>query len=76
MGKGYTGKIGGCDGTKSNADLFTRGVLGAGGLGKAPEDTSLPLQIHRPRALRHADFGFICSSEPTTKRAGREGDGT
>jgi len=40
MGKEYMGKRDGCDGTKSNAELFIRGVLGAGGLGKAPEDTS------------------------------------
>lgn len=76
MGKGYTGKIDGCDGTKSNADLLIRGVLGACRLGKAPEDTASPFQSHKPRVLRHADFGFISSRNPTAKRAGREGDGT
>lgn len=76
MGKGYTGKIYGCDCTKSNADLFIRGVLGARKLGKPPEDTFFPSHTYKPRTLHDTDFGFIRSSSPTTKRAGRGGDGT
>lgn len=67
MDKGYTGKIDGCDGTKSNADLFSRRVLG-----KGFQDAAFPFQIHKPRVLCHADLGYIWSSNPSTKRAGGE----
>lgn len=77
MGKGSLGEIGGCNGTKSIAEVFGRGV----GLGRADQSWScsvevqgwegLPMRTHpdpfgcrNSRAFHHAEFWVDFQQQP------------